>query len=75
MARYFFNLSNNVCDTEGHEFPTLGAAKECAIQTAYELARNRAQRELKHLSVCVTDESGREVFTKPLVADWLPLKR
>ena len=74
MARYFFNLSDKVFDTEGHEFPTLEAAKDCAIQTAYEVARNRPQREVKHLSVCVTDESGREVFRTPLVADSLPLK-
>jgi hypothetical protein len=42
-------------------------AKAYALAVAAELGRNRSPKELDTLAVCVTDESGREVFRTRLV--------
>jgi len=69
MQRYFFHLTDNttIRDPDGETCPTVEHAKEIAAQTARDLARNKEPSELDDLAICVTDESGREVFRVPLI--------
>jgi len=69
MPRYFFHLTHEttVLDPEGEMCPTVEHAKELATRTARDLARNKGPSELNDLAICVTDESGREVFRVPLI--------
>lgn len=68
MARFFFHLTDGtkVCDPDGEECSSLERARDHAIRTAHELARNKRPSLLSGLCVCVTDESGSEVFRVPL---------
>ena len=69
MPQFFFNLTNGetVRDERGTACDTLEDAKTYALAVAAELGRNRSPAELDTLALCVTDETGREVFRTKLV--------
>jgi hypothetical protein len=68
MPRYYFNLSNGdfVPDNSGTPCTTRKDAETYATSIAAEYGRNRDHIP-DNLSVCVTDETGREVFRTPVV--------
>ena len=69
MPQYFFNLTNGetIRDERGTVCDTVQDAKSYALAVAAELGRNRPPEELNTLAVCVTDETGQEVFRTRLV--------
>ena len=69
MPQYFFNLTNGetVRDDQGTRCDTLEDVKTYALAVAAELGRNRSPEELNTLSLCVTDETGQEVFRTKVV--------
>ena len=69
MPQFFFNLTNGetVRDERGTACDTVENAKAYALAVAAELGRNRSPEELHTLAVCVTDETGQEVFKTRLV--------
>ncbi|HEY6994491.1 MAG TPA: hypothetical protein VH397_12325 [Xanthobacteraceae bacterium] len=69
MPSFSFQLSNGDTFRDDAEtaFGTLEEAKEFARSVAAELGRNRSPEEIEHLSIRVTDETGREVFRTKLV--------
>jgi hypothetical protein len=69
MPQYFFNLTNGetVRDEQGTRCDTVDDAKSYALAVAAELGRNRSREELNALALCVTDETGQEVFRTKLV--------
>jgi Domain of unknown function (DUF6894) len=64
MPSFFFHLTNGDRFPDDRATPcrTLEEAKTFALGVAAELGRNRPSNEIEHLVVCVTDESGNEVF-------------
>lgn len=69
MPQFFFNLTNGetVRDDRGTRCDTVEDAKKFALAVAAELGRNKSLEELEALALCVTDETGREVFRTKLV--------
>jgi hypothetical protein len=69
MPQYFFNLTNGetVRDEQGTRCDTVEDAKAYALAVAAELGRNRSREQLNALALCVTDETGQEVFRTKLV--------
>jgi len=63
MPRFYFHLADGTfnADNKGKEFATRVAARAFAIQLAADYERNHAPVP-EGLEVCVTDESGKEVF-------------
>ena len=69
MPSFFFHLTNGDTFPDDRATPctTLEEAKTFALGVAAELGRNRPSDEIEHLVVCVTDESGNEVFRTKVV--------
>lgn len=69
MPSFSFQLSNGDTfpDEGATAFSTLEEAKEFARSVAAELGRNRSPEDIEHLTICVTDETGREVFRTKVV--------
>ena len=69
MPSFFFHLTNGDTFPDDRATPcrTLEEAKTFALGIAAELGRNRPSNEIEHLVVCVTDESGNEVFRTKVV--------
>ena len=69
MPQYFFNLTNGetVRDEQGTRCDTVEDVKTYALAVAAELGRNRSPEQLNTLALCVTDETGREVFRTKVV--------
>lgn len=67
MAVYFYHLvgGTTIRDHDGEECDSLDAAKKTAKLIAHDIARNKQKPEIGQ-SVCVTDDSGNEVFRTPL---------
>lgn len=76
MPRYFFDITDGTStfDDTGNEFADLSAARDAAIQTLSEMARDEIGRD-KHLQVAVLmrGECGQELFRASLAlsAEWL----
>jgi hypothetical protein len=68
MPRFFFHLTNGrtISDDEATAC-TLDEAKMIALAMPAELGRNKPPNEIKNLAICVTDESGKEVFRTDVV--------
>jgi hypothetical protein len=68
MPRFFFHLTNGRTIPDDKATPcTLDEAKMIALAIAAELGRNKPPNEIKNLAICVTDESGKEVFRTDVV--------
>jgi hypothetical protein len=69
MSHFYFSLlpGKMIEDPEGEDFSTIDDAKRHADRTARELGRNRRASEIAGLRICVTNESGQEVYSAPLV--------
>jgi hypothetical protein len=69
MPKFFFHLTNGetVRDDRGINRTTVEDAKAFAVAVAAELGRNRTLEDIQHLAVCVTDETGREIFRTKVV--------
>jgi hypothetical protein len=69
MPQFFFNLTNGdtIRDERGTRCDTVEDARTYALAVAAELGRNRSPAELNTLALCVTDETGQEVFRTKLV--------
>jgi ABC-type iron transport system FetAB ATPase subunit len=68
MQRYFFRLSDSIQDDVGVPYRTLNDAKKHAQGMARALARNALPGQISGKSICVTDESGKEVFRTALMS-------
>jgi hypothetical protein len=68
MPRYYFHFSDGffVADNKGAVFPTREEASLHASHIAAEYGRNRENVDA-NLCVCVTDQSGEEVFRTPVI--------
>lgn len=68
MPRYYFHFSDGlfVADNKGAVFPTRKEASLHAAHIAAEYGRNRKHVD-ENLCVCVTDQSGNEVFRTPVI--------
>jgi hypothetical protein len=68
MPQFFFHLSDgtSVRDQHGDECADLETAKQQAVASAADLARNKRLPETSGVYVCVTDVQGQEVFRAPL---------
>jgi hypothetical protein len=69
MPNFFFHFTNGetVRDDRGTHCTSVEEAKAFALAVAAELGRNRPPKEIEHLAVCVTDETGREAFRTKVV--------
>ena len=69
MPSFVFHLTNGDTFPDDRATPctTPEEAKTFALGVAAELGRNRPSNEIDHLVVCVTDESGNEVFRTKVV--------
>ena len=69
MPQFYFNLTNGetVRDEQGTRCDTVEDVKAYALAVAAELGRNRSPEELNTLALCVTDETGQEVFRTKVV--------
>jgi len=76
MPQFFFHLTNGetIRDEQGTVCATLEDAKAYALAVAAELGRNRSPEDIGALALCVTDETGGELFTTKLVNLQTPRK-
>ncbi|XYD10525.1 hypothetical protein R1A27_08655 [Methylobacterium sp. NMS12] len=76
MPRFFFDISDGTTtiDDEGTVFPNAHAARDAAIKTLPDVARDEiGSRQSRMVSVQMRDEVGRYLFTASLnlSARWL----
>jgi hypothetical protein len=69
MPRFFFHLTNGktIPDDKATPCRTAEEAKVVALAIAAELGRNKPPEEIKELAICVTDQTGKEVFRTNVV--------
>ena len=76
MPRYFFDIADGdlIEDDEGTEFPDAHAARDAAIRTLPDLARDEiGAGQSREVVVLMRDGAGRAIFTAALTltARWL----
>lgn len=76
MPRFFFDISDGVItkDDEGLEYPNAHAARDAAIRTLPDIAREEiGVGGSRAVTVLMRDEAGRALFTASLTltAAWL----
>jgi hypothetical protein len=69
MPCFFFHLTNGktIPDDKATPCRTVEEAKVVALAIAAELGRNQPPNEIKDLAICVTDQTGKEVFRTNVV--------
>jgi hypothetical protein len=69
MPQFLFHLTNGetIPDDEATHCKTVDEAKVLALAIAAELGRNKPPNEIKDLAICVTDQTGKEVFRTKVV--------
>ena len=76
MPRFFFDISDGqlIVDNDGTEFPNAHAARDEAIRSLPDIARQEiGVRGAREVVVLMRDEAGRALFTAALTltAKWL----
>ena len=69
MPQFLFHLINGetIADDEATSCATVEEAKVVAMAIAAELGRNKPPNEIKDLAICITDQTGKEVFRTDVV--------
>jgi hypothetical protein len=68
MPRFYFHLTDGktVRDDEGEKCNSIEAARNYAVRVAKELGQGQSSEYVREHCICVTDETGKEVFRTPL---------
>lgn len=76
MPNFFFHLidGNTLRDDLGTPCGNVEEARTFALGVAAELGRNKPLSEIDDLAICVTDESGNEIFRTKVVNLQSPAK-
>jgi hypothetical protein len=76
MPNFFFHLTDGDTFRDDHGTPcrSIDEARVFALGVAAELGRNKPPNEIEDLMVCVTDESGKEIFRTQVVNLQSPTK-
>ena len=76
MPTFFFHLTDGDTFRDDHGTPCsdIEEAKAFALGVAAELGRNKPRNEIEDLAICVTDETGKQVFRTQVVNLQSPAK-